>query len=75
MPINLSKRSLDIANYRSYFEQKGSLLSVHRRISMARKFGPKRIADSTGQPDQRQRDNKKTPGNNPKVKPGKNSKP
>lgn len=41
---------------------------------MALKPGPKRIADSTGQPDQRQRDNKKTLGNNPKVKPSKNSK-
>ncbi|BET61402.1 Uncharacterised protein [Yersinia pseudotuberculosis] len=42
---------------------------------MGLKPGPKRIADSTGQPDQRQRDNKKTPGNNPKVKPSKNPKP
>lgn len=35
------------------------------------KPGPKRIADSTGKPDQRQRDNKDVPGNNPKVKPAK----
>lgn len=30
---------------------------------MSIKPGPKRIAKSTGKPDQRQRDNKKTPGN------------
>lgn len=30
---------------------------------MALKPGPKRTATSTGKPDQRQRDNKKTPGN------------
>lgn len=36
---------------------------------MSLKPGPKRIAESTGKPDQRQRDNKSTPGNNPAVKP------
>lgn len=36
---------------------------------MALKPGPKRIADSTGQPDKRQRDNKSTPGNTPSLKP------
>jgi hypothetical protein len=41
---------------------------------MALKTGPKRIAKSTGEPDQRQRDNKSTPGNNPKLKPPKNPK-
>jgi len=40
---------------------------------MALKPGPKRIAESTGKPDQRLRDNKKTPGNNPDVKPSKSS--
>ncbi|MFJ5451401.1 hypothetical protein V6M93_20685 [Pectobacterium brasiliense] len=40
---------------------------------MALKPGPKRIAESTGQPDQRQRDNKKTPGNTDKLKPSKSS--
>jgi len=40
---------------------------------MSLKPGPKRIAESTGKPDQRQRDNKKTPGNNPNVKPSKSS--
>jgi hypothetical protein len=38
---------------------------------MALKPGPKRTAKSTGKPDQRQRDNKDTPGNNPAVKPAK----
>lgn len=36
---------------------------------MALKPGPKRIATSTGKPDQRQRDNKDTPGNTPSLKP------
>jgi len=40
---------------------------------MALKPGPKRIADSTGKPDQRQRDNKGTPGNTPLLKPSKPS--
>lgn len=35
---------------------------------MAIKPGPKRIADSTGKPDKRQRDNKKTAGNTPSLK-------
>jgi hypothetical protein len=33
------------------------------------KQGPKRIAKSTGKPDERQRDNKRTPGNTPSLKP------
>ncbi|STR95032.1 Uncharacterised protein [Klebsiella pneumoniae] len=41
---------------------------------MGLKPGPKRIADSTGEPDKRQRDNKKTPGNTDKLKPSKSSK-
>ena len=40
---------------------------------MALKPGPKRIATSTGKPDQRQRDNKNTPGNTPALKPPKTS--
>ncbi|WP_426585900.1 hypothetical protein [Mucilaginibacter sp. R-33] len=36
---------------------------------MGIKPGPKRIAVSTGKPDQRQRDNKETPGNTPSLKP------
>jgi len=36
---------------------------------MALKRGPKRIAKSTGKPDERQRDNKDTPGNIPSLKP------
>lgn len=35
---------------------------------MGIKPGPKRIAKSTGMPDRRQRDNKKTPGNIPLLK-------
>lgn len=41
---------------------------------MGLKPGPKRIADSTGEPDKRQRDNKKTPGNTDKLKHSKSSK-
>jgi hypothetical protein len=40
---------------------------------MALKTGPKRIADSTGKPDRRQRDNKNTQGNTPSLKPSKSS--
>ncbi len=38
---------------------------------MALKPGPKRIATSTGKTDQRQRDNKSTPGNTTSLKPSK----
>ena len=38
------------------------------------KPGPKRKAKSTGKPDRRQRDNKKTPGNTPSLKPHKHKK-
>lgn len=41
---------------------------------MSIKPGPKPIAVSTGKPDQRRRDNKSTPGNNPSLKPSKSSK-
>nr|ACK87017.1 hypothetical protein [Pectobacterium atrosepticum] len=45
-----------------------------KRINiMSLKPGPKRIAESTGEPDKRQRDNKKTPGNTDKLKPSKSS--
>ena len=37
------------------------------------KPGPKRIAKSTGKPDERQRDNKRTPGNTPSLKPSKST--
>jgi hypothetical protein len=37
------------------------------------KPGPKRTATSTGKVDQRQRDNKSTPGNTPSLKPSKSS--
>jgi hypothetical protein len=42
---------------------------------MSIKPGPKRTADSTGEPDKRQRDNKRTPGNTPSLKPSKSTKP
>ena len=41
---------------------------------MGLKPGPKPIADSTGKPDKRRRDNKNTPGNTPGLKPSKSSK-
>jgi hypothetical protein len=37
------------------------------------KPGPKRTATSTGKPDQRQRDNKGTPGNTPSLNPSKST--
>jgi hypothetical protein len=37
------------------------------------KPGTKRIATSTGKPDQRQRDNKSTPSNTPALKPSKST--
>lgn len=37
------------------------------------KTGPKRIATSTGKPDQRQQDNKGTPGNAASLKPSKSA--
>lgn len=42
--------------------------SDERRLIMGIKPGPKRIAESTGKPDKRQRDNKETPKNNPDLK-------
>ncbi|WP_428829831.1 hypothetical protein [Rahnella aquatilis] len=48
-------------------------LKFQRIIIMSLKPGPKRIAESTGEPDKRQRDNKKTPGNTDKLKPSKSS--
>ena len=41
--------------------------------TQAIKPGPKRTATSTGKPDQRQRDNKSTPGNTPSLKPSKST--
>ena len=41
--------------------------------TQAIKPGPKRTATSTGKPDQRQRDNKGTPGNTPSLKPSKST--
>jgi hypothetical protein len=42
---------------------------------MSLKRGPKRIAKSTGNPDQRQHDNKDTQGNTPSLKPSKSTTP
>jgi hypothetical protein len=39
--------------------------------TQAIKPGPKRMSTSTGKPDQRQRDNKRTPGSTPSLKPSK----
>lgn len=49
----------------------GTLLKTK---TMPLKPGPKRIAKSTGKPDQRARDNKDTPGNTPSLKPPKRKK-
>jgi len=45
--------------------------TIYNLNIMALKTGPKRIADSTGKPDRRQRDNKETPGNTPSLLPPK----
>lgn len=54
-------------------KQKGVLPQLLTKLKntedMGIKPGPKRIAKSTGKPDKRQRDNKKTPGNTPSLKP------
>ena len=52
-----------------------AIFKPQRRAFMALKPGPKPIADSTGKPDQRRRDNKTTPGNTPELKPSKSSNP
>jgi hypothetical protein len=41
---------------------------------MGIKPGPKKIAESTGKPDRRQRDNKETQKNTPSLKPHKHKK-
>lgn len=41
---------------------------------MPLKPGPKPIAESTGKPDQRRRDNKSTPGNTKELKASKSTK-
>lgn len=51
------------------FVNKDSQHVEFKKNSMGIKPGPKRIAKSTGKPDRRQRDNKKTPGNTPSLKP------
>lgn len=53
------------------FETKllAKLFNSKKGKKMGIKPGPKRIAKSTGKPDRRQHDNKKTPGNTPSLKP------
>jgi hypothetical protein len=41
---------------------------------MGIKPGPKKVADSTKEPDKRQRDNKESPGNTPSLKAHKHKK-
>lgn len=41
---------------------------------MGIKPGPKKTAQSTEEPDKRQRDNKESPGNTPSLKPHKHKK-
>ncbi len=43
-------------------------------VIMSIKPGPKKIADFTGKPDRRQRDNKETSKNAPSLKPHKHKK-
>ncbi|ABV16201.1 unnamed protein product [Klebsiella pneumoniae] len=62
------RNAVNISSLRAF------LLTIERITIMGLKPGPKRIADSTGEPDKRQRDNKKTPGNTDKLKPSKSSK-
>ena len=50
------------------------LKASKKEKTMGIKPGPKPIAKSTGKPDRRQRDNKKTPGNTPSLKPHKHKK-
>ncbi len=49
------------------------IIAFYKEIIMPLKPGPKPIAKSTGKVDQRRRDNKGTPGNNPGLKPSKSS--
>ena len=49
-------------------------LLTNKSKIMGIKPGPKNIAESTGKPDRRQRDNKETPKNVPSLKPHKHKK-
>jgi hypothetical protein len=57
---------LALSNITVILKNKGNIMGI--------KPGPKKIAKSTGKPDQRQRDNKSTPGNTPSLKPHKHKK-
>jgi hypothetical protein len=50
-----------------------TIIKLKTMTTKAIKPGPKRTATSTGKPDQRQRDNKGTPGNTPSLKPSKST--
>jgi hypothetical protein len=50
------------------------VLEILTEKTMGIKPGPKRIAESTGRPDRRQRDNKDTPRNTPSLRPHKHKK-
>jgi hypothetical protein len=65
---------LDIRTTVLHIQLEGLPLKHLWTNDMALKPGPKPIADSTGKPDQRRRDNKNTPGNTPGLKPSKSSK-
>ena len=63
----------EAAEKRKSKRQNGTKQTQREQVT-AIKPGPKRIAESTGKPDRRQRDNKKTPGNTPSLKPHKHKK-
>lgn len=61
--------SLKLTSFWLTFIINGGLVINFNYTIMGIKTGPKRIAKSTGKPDRRQHDNKKTPGNTPSLKP------
>ena len=60
------ERKLGNMILKSLFGKKSNIMGI--------KPGPKRIAESTGKPDRRQRDNKETPRNISSLKPHKHKK-
>ncbi|ENT2698854.1 hypothetical protein ACFEME_004631, partial [Salmonella enterica] len=50
-PLLITRKAVSISSSRAF------LLTIERITIMGLKPGPKRIADSTGEPDKRQRDN------------------
>ncbi len=53
LALLIIRNAVNISSLRAF------LLTIERITIMGLKPGPKRIADSTGEPDKRQRDNKK----------------